>query len=276
MLGDQAFALRELVKRNSEESIPNQTGYIVVTGGCAGVGSSSIASAIAAINADQQHKTLLVDVAPNAGASEHLGNAGTVALPDVLNDMNQAPAAIGRGPGQAFFLPTHPVPQDVSAEQVQEIAESVPATVAQLNAGFDTVIVDCGNSSRARWKSLWDGAAHVLIVTSESDESIMGAYSTVKTHTPTQCADIRILINGVANRAAAEQVWGRIASAAQRFLGIRLGFAGYLPQAVGGSANDALQPALEEDATARLCLRRVLSDLDLYQNDCAESSAPHT
>ncbi len=273
MYGDQAYALRELVKRKSDGAAPARAGYLVVTGGSAEVGSTSVARAIAAVQADQELKTLLIDAAADAGASAVLGMSSQVALPEVIQDINQAPAAIGRGPGQAFFLPTHAVPAEVTTDQWQEIASSVSQVATQICGGFDTVIVDCGNVATSRWCPVWDHAAHVLVVTSDTDESIMGAYAAVKTHLPTQCRDIRILVNGAANRASAEQTWGRIAAAAKRFLGITLGFAGYLPHVTSGSAQDALHPALEHDATARLCLRRILSDLDVWQQRNAESAA---
>ncbi|MDA7978348.1 MAG: hypothetical protein MPJ50_06220 [Pirellulales bacterium] len=262
MSSDQAFALRELVKRNSGDSSGCEGDFVVVVGGLPGVGSTTVARAIAATQADQGHQTLFVDVAGNAGATAALGANASLALPDVVEDLSLAAAAIQAGPGKAFFLPNHPLPEGLPAEQLQEIAKSVPDVLGQLSAGFESVIVDRGNSHTGGWRKLWNDAKSVVVVTNATDESVMGAYAAIKGNVPTSCPDIRVLVNAVDSRGSAEQVWGKIAAAAKRFLGLTLRFAGYLPLAVEGASNEGVSPVLENDATARLCLRRIVSDLD--------------
>ncbi len=262
MHGDQAFALRELVRQSTNDPPARRSHLVVVTGGESGVGSSSIACGLAATQADQGLRTLLIDVATNAGATEWLGHATPLALPDVVQDLSQAAVAIQPGPGQAYLLPNHRVPADLSTAELHEIATVVPTVISKLAVGFDTVIVDCGNLNSAFWKALWDQAEYVLVVTTTTNESVMAAYMAIKANAQTEGVDVRIVVNGAETRAAAEGVWKRIANSAQRFLNISPGFAGYVPHVADGSSTNAITPALQDHATARLCLRRIVSDLD--------------
>lgn len=274
MHGDQAFALRELVKRTSNDPHDKQAHLIVVTGGESGVGSSSIACGLAATQADQGFRTLLIDVATNAGATESLGHITQLALPDVIRDLSQAVAAIQAGPGGAYLLPNHPIPSNLPAPELHEIAEAVPAVIAQLATGFDAAIVDCGNLSSAYWKALWTLADHVLVVTTTANESVMSSYMAIKANARSENVDVRIVVNGAETRAVAEGVWKRIATSAQRFLSISPGFAGYVPFVTDGSSANAVAPALQEHATARLCLRRIVCDLEGCSRPGAEVAAP--
>lgn len=271
MHGDQAYALRELVKRASDNPRVPRARQIVVAGGCAGVGSTSVACGLAAAYADQGLRALLVDAAQNAHATEYLKVSSRLALPDVIRDVSVAAEALQPGPGGAFLLPNHAVPRDVSPTALQEFAQAAPDALNELATGFDVIITDCGNALRPVWGTLWANADHVLVVSGQADDTIMGAYAAIKTHKTSSCRDLRVLINGAETRQVAESVWRRVANAAQRFLGVSPGFAGYIPLAAEGSSADALLPDLHAHATARLCLRRIISDLEEPQAQPAES-----
>jgi flagellar biosynthesis protein FlhG len=227
---DQADDLRQLVRQDPAEhaSPPSQTPALVaVTGGKGGVGTTTLALNLAAALSRQGRPTILVDGdfgGPGAGLLCPRGDGPTVA--DVLAARCGLADALRPGPAGARILPNAWPAADCSSSAQERLI----ADLRGLGREADFVILDAGSGLGGVVRRFWLAADLVLLVATPEPASVMGAYAAVKVLLADSArVPIHTLVNLAPDAPSASEVHGRLARACQRFLGLEIRAAGYVP-----------------------------------------------
>jgi len=242
---DQASELRELVRKGAlPASAPklHHPKLLVVSGGRAGVGTTTIAVNLAVVLAHQRRRTLLADAATEGAAVLSRVEAGG-ALADAVAERRTVRNALEPGPEGLEVL--------VAARALGKGSEPPGATPERLVGGLrvpdseaEYVVVDGGNGLGSRVRQLWEAADVVLLVTTPEPASVMDAYASIKLlacprgAAPDASLPIHTLVNKSPRRSIARQVHARLSQASLRFLGIEV-------EGVGFVADDPRVPAAD-------------------------------
>lgn len=234
---DQAERLRRLVMdaAPSVRDVGELPPTIVVTGGKAGVGATTVAINLAGALVQQGRRTVLVDAAPNGDVAQLLGVevergrsledllVGGVSATDILQE---GPAGISLLAG--YWAAEHA--PDRSAKSLDRLLEQLPS----LEGVADAVVID-GGCGLTNWtRRLWQLAEMVLVVTTPDDVAVMDTYATIKRGLPAQeNIDLRVLVNACHDAATAADVQSRLAASCRRFLGRVIGRAPLVSRHIG-------------------------------------------
>lgn len=231
-MNDQANELRQLVSQNRLTPGRGAGGakLLVVAGGKGGVGTTTVAVHLAAALAHRGFRPVLIDADVDGGNMAMLcGIQERYTIADVLVGRKTAQETLELGPAGVRVL--------AGAWELAALAEG--SAVAQqrllghlhgLRHCTEVIVVDTGNSW-SRWaRGFWQNADTVLLVTTSELTAIMDTYASVKVLAAGETGGpLELVVNMAADASTAEDVESRLARACQRFLGIRLGIAGYLP-----------------------------------------------
>jgi len=100
----------------------------------------------------------------------------------------------------------------------------------QLGPYADALVIDVGSSRSALAQRLWAASHLVTLVTTPEAAAIMDSYAAIKVLLGAEATTpVQTIVNLAAGHAVAVDVHGRIAQACQRFLGMQIAAAGYLP-----------------------------------------------
>jgi flagellar biosynthesis protein FlhG len=234
-MSDQACKLRALVQSSSPlgDAAGGVLPMIVVTGGRAGVGATTVAINLAAVLADRGARVLLVDAARNNSISNKPGGLRRkteLTLADVVSGNCSIEDAVLPGPaGLRMVLAGGRVasrnrieasPRRIFDRRDSATWERLLTELQSLDEEIDLVIVDSGSGPMAHAKSLWKRTKLVVLVTTPDDAAVLDTYATLKA-----CAadandiPLRLLVNRADSDALAADAHGRIDAASQRFLG---------------------------------------------------------
>jgi flagellar biosynthesis protein FlhG len=239
---DQADKLRALVQTVAPSSDAQGSGVpmVVVTGGRAGVGATTVALNLAAVLADGGARVLLVDGAQQR--NEFVEPAGIrpnvqYTWADVLAGKCELEEAVVDGPvGVRLLLTRGRVSQFDSAHcrprresgsrrdaatwgDSRRAQERLIGELRSLEEDYDLIVVDSGCGPTAWSRRFWAGAKLIVLVTTPEDAAVLNAYATLK-----YCAQaagrlpVRLLVNQAESDAAANAAHRRLESACQRFL----------------------------------------------------------
>jgi flagellar biosynthesis protein FlhG len=239
---DQASPLRNLVLRESAASADHgHSRLIVVAGGKAGLGVTTVGVNLAVALARHGLRTVLIDADLEcANAAALCGCATSPGLGEVLASRRDIHEVLQRGPGGIQLVagvaksetrgPCPPKAQQRFLRQLNSLSKHV-----------DMLVVDAGSVPTELARQLWAAAHDVVLVTSPDVVAVMDSYAAVKTlYSPGQqsASQVRLLVNHAGHDAEAADVFRRIDQSCQRFLGVALELAGTIP-----SDDQALQAA---------------------------------
>jgi len=243
---DQASELRELVRKGALPASAaklHRPKLLVVGGGRAGVGTTTIAVNLAVVLAQQRRRTLLADAATEGTAAVLSRVEAGGALADAVAERRTVRDALEPGPEGLDVL--------LAARALGKNSEPPGATPERLagelripDSEAEYVVVDGGNGVGSRVRQLWEAADVVLLVTTPEPASVMDAYASIKLlacprgAAPDASLPVHTLVNKSPRRSIARQVHARLSQACLRFLGIEV-------EGVGFVADDPRVPAAD-------------------------------
>ncbi len=231
---DQASQLRRLVLQSGrslagDDAPPPRT--IVVSGGKVGLGSTTLAVNLAVALASHGSRTVLIDFdLYRADVAAHCGLAETVTIADVLLGRRDIHEALQRGKGGMQVVAGTRTAEARNACSDRALAR-VLRQIQSLGRHADLVLIDTGNGPSEPTIRLWQAASDVLLVTTPDAVAVMDTYATVKTllsRSAIQCP-VRLAVNRADGEEVAADVHRRIDHSCQRFLGLSLPLACWLP-----------------------------------------------
>ncbi|MCI0358254.1 MAG: P-loop NTPase [Planctomycetaceae bacterium] len=231
---DQASQLRRLVLRSGrppagDDAQPPRT--LVVSGGKVGLGSTTLAVNLAVALASHGARTVLIDAdLYRADVAAHCGLGESVTIADVLLARRDIHEALQRGPGGLQVIAgtrTSQARNACSDRALQRLLKQIQS----LGKHADFVLIDTGNGPSEPTIRLWQSAQDVLFVTTPDAVAVMDTYATVKTLLSRSAiqSPLRLVVNRADSEEAAADVHRRIDHSCQRFLGLSLPLAGWLP-----------------------------------------------
>ena len=222
---DQAHRLRQLMRE------VRRTRTIAVTSGKGGVGKSNVALNLAILLSAGGHRVALVDA--------DLGLANLDVLLDVTIGCNLS--HVVRGSRTLSDVVVHLsngvqlVPGASGLADLTELStferQRLLQELTRLEADNDVILVDTGAGIGPSVLQFAASADDVLVVTTPEPPAVTDAYALIKVLHRRGCdRPMRLLVNQARDRKTAAATYSRIAAVAQRFLGIDVLDAGYLPE----------------------------------------------
>ncbi|MCA9263577.1 MAG: P-loop NTPase [Planctomycetales bacterium] len=232
-VADQARKLRELMSQNEPTLAAFPAGsprMIVLAGGKGGVGTTTLAFNFAAAMARRSQRILLVDLDLHRGELAHLcGLPERLSIRDILESDRHLADVIQEGPGGLQILPGCWAPTEVPSPTPTSSRRLVEKLFATAGA-VDMIVVDAGSEPSPLSTSCWQVAESVIVVTTPDAVSVMDSYATIKTFTAAGMEGrLFAAVNQAASQAVTTDVFGRLQSSCQRFLGKSVGLAGQVP-----------------------------------------------
>jgi len=228
---DQANELRQLVSQRTlaPGRPPGGARLLVVAGGKGGVGTTSVAIHLAVALAQGGFHPVLVDADVDGGSAALLcGIQERYTIADALAGRRSVQESLEVGPAGIRVL-AGAWELAVLADGATSAQQRLIGQLQGLQHLTEAVVVDVGNSW-SRWaRRFWQAADRVLLVTTPELTSIMDTYASIKLLAAGEPGlPLELVVNRATDAAAAEEVESRLTRACQRFLGIRLGVAGYV------------------------------------------------
>lgn len=224
-MSDQADHLRELVRQAAEARPVLGPGlpFVVLSGGTAGVGTSTLAIQLARELARLGKRAVLVDAnLSRPQLAEWLGVGAQGSMADVLSGSRSVVEVLEQVGEGVHLLPARSStesPPDLNRVAVGRLM----AELRGLGSTAEVVIVDAGHGMNPWAQRWWRAAQQVFLITTETGSAVKGSYLTVKL-APWGDADgkVRLVVNQCDHRRAAESVCDRFARTCRRFLGVHV------------------------------------------------------
>ncbi len=196
---------------------------IAVTGGRAGVGTTTVAVNLAAVLADRADRVLLVDAAEQrANMTEIAGVSSTTFdywLSDLVTGKCTAEEAIRPGPAGTLLLASRRN-RNLTPYSFRNAQQRLFAELQALRGEIDLVVVDIGSGLTPWTRRFWLRAQLVLVVTTTDAPTLLDTYAMIKRSVVEGIApDVRLLVNRCDHDQSAADVQHRISNACSRFLG---------------------------------------------------------
>lgn len=226
---DQATGLRSILKRRVLRVMP-----VLHTGDAASQGAACamLAREFAACGS----RTILLDEAGSALRALGLKPRhdllalieGELEFDGVALDANPRLRCVAAGAG---------LPALIAADAA---GEPFFAGFLRLAEPAETLVVNLAGTATAAgasWLPIFDAPASVLLVVGTTARDLTGAYAAIKQANGGAASVplFRVLVNGASSEAEARVLAGKIADAAQRFLGAQVMYAGHVPATPGGA-----------------------------------------
>jgi len=235
MRNDQATKLRSMVARpRRARSVPapeqdRRSCTIAISSGKGGVGKSNIALNLAITLSARGGRVALVDAdmglanidvlidADVRGDLSHMV-AGTKSLAEIIVDLPSGVQLVAGASGLARLA-------DLTGFERVRLMEEL----GQLEADNEFIIVDCAAGIGPDVLQFAGGADIVLVVTTPEPTAVTDAYALIKVLAGRGFEGrLSVLVNQADSRQEGRATYQRIAEVARRFLGRRIGDAGYI------------------------------------------------
>ena len=203
---------------------------IAITSGKGGVGKTNVATNLAISLGKSKHRTALLDADLGlANADLVLGVAPTATLADVLFQGTPLKEALVPINDYVSLIP--------AASGIRELERLTPdkrslllRALDELEDEFDYLLIDTGAGIGDNVMFFCDFADAVLLVTIPEPTAITDAYAMIKLLSKNYGRnELSIVVNQAPSASAAATVHSKLGDVANRFLGIQLDMAGYLP-----------------------------------------------
>lgn len=243
-LADQASTLRALVRGRPEPIDPGadqrsltathrRALTVAVASGKGGVGKTTIAVNLAVLLARSGREVVLIDGDAGLGNADillglspgpHLGDVieGRRTLDEVLARPMRRLSILPGGSGIAWL-----------ADLDRSDRRKLIASIHPADARADVLLIDCSGGFGPLVLDLIETADRTLIVTTPEPTAVADAYALVKTsfrRAPSSSAGrFQLVVNEARSEREATDVHRRMAAVCERFLGLRLVSAGWIP-----------------------------------------------
>lgn len=245
---------------------------IAVASGKGGVGKTSLTVNLAVALAEKGNSVVLMDADLGLGNVDvALGLRPDFTLDDVMQGTHTLQDVLVPGPAGIHIVPAGSgiarLANLTPAQQVQLIRE-----FSNIDMDFDHMLVDIGAGIHSSVINFSGACQELLVVLCDEPASISDAYALIKVLREKRgIKDFRILANQVLDEDHGKQLYLKLTGLASRFLDVRLGYAGTLPN------DDYLKRAVKKQQAAVLryprspyaLAVRKLAD-DLHQRPTAE------
>jgi flagellar biosynthesis protein FlhG len=235
---DQADKLRELIRfadgdSRAEPQAAVGSAMVVVAGGRAGVGVTTLAVNLGVVLAERVGRVLVVDAAEEGGdlvAAAGVRRRVEYGLADVMEARCGIGEAMVEGPGQVMLLAKgRGLTRKESASSPRRIFDRRDAATGgqrlmdaldSLCSEVELVVVDVGSGVSAWSRRFWLRAGLVVLVTTADGAAVLDSYAMLK-----RCAvdasgpEVRMVVNRCEHERRAAEAQRRFANACERFLG---------------------------------------------------------
>ena len=202
---------------------------IAITSGKGGVGKTSLSAnlAIALAGRDQRVTVFDADIGL-ANLDVMLGRPAKGTLQEVISGAKTIAEVIQDGPGGIKFVGGGSGIETM-INLTGRAGDAFLREIAELEKSTDFLIFDTGAGIDANVMTFLTAASEVLVVVSPDPASLTDGYATAKAIITTDPnMTVKILMNMVDDEAQAKAVFARLTSISQQFVGVPLGFAGYV------------------------------------------------
>jgi len=233
---DQATHLRQLVMRANRQAVADHADpprLVVISGGKAGVGATTLALNLAISLASHGSRTVLIDADfRRADIAALCGRNDSPGIGDVLAGRHDIHEVLQRAPGGIQLAAGTHLSVD-KALGSEKALQRLLKQIRSLGPHSDVVVVDTGYGYEEITTRFWQASDEVLLVTTPDAVAVMDTYATVKTilAQTTGLIPLKLLVNLAESAAIAADVHRRIDQSCQRFLGLPLELAGAVPPA---------------------------------------------
>ncbi|MGE5654601.1 MAG: MinD/ParA family protein [Bacillota bacterium] len=212
------------------EPIKKGPRIIAVTSGKGGVGKTNLTANLALSLSQVGYRTVLLDADLGlANVDVLFGIVPQHTLKDVIDGSLQISEILTPGPlGLTIIAGGNGITElaDLNEQQVERFIRSLDA----LDELYDFILIDTGAGIGKAVLGFVLAAHEIIVITTPEPTSITDAYATIKAVcNRRQDAEIRLVINRVANPVEAQQAYDKIRMAAERFLGVGIPLLGSIP-----------------------------------------------
>jgi flagellar biosynthesis protein FlhG len=215
----------------SQDSSAKKAVIVAVTSGKGGVGKTSLSVNLACELSRRGHRTILVDTDLGL-ANAHIvaGMKPAKTLSDYIDGHAELAEIIETGPSKVKFIS--------GGSGVKEMANlddngraRICLAVEELRPFCDVIVLDTGAGVSKGVTDFVSMADHTILVSTSNFAAIADAYGIVKVvvqdgyRNPIHC-----VVNRVRSAEEAEQVFAKLKSCCDRFLGFDLNWLGLLPE----------------------------------------------
>jgi flagellar biosynthesis protein FlhG len=213
------------------ETAERQGIVLAVTSGKGGVGKTNLSINLAVGLTQLGHRVAIVDADYGLGNVDvMLGLMPEVHVAHLLSGERQLTDVLIEGPAGIRVLPAGSGVQPLTALD-EEQRERLTAAIRQARQLFDYVIVDTAAGISDNVVEMLKLAEHVLLVTSLDPAALVDAYAVAKVlWKASDTARIGLIVNGVRDGVEGRLAFRQIDLAAERFLGHRLVYLGFIPE----------------------------------------------
>ena len=252
-MSDQSTQLRRLA---AGRATPADAGppprLVVVSGGKPGCGTTTLAVNLAVALAGHGSRTVLVDADhTRADVAARCGVSGSIGIADVLLGRRNIHEVLERGPG-GMQVVVGACTAEARTACTERALVRVLRQIHSLGRHADLVLIDSGSGTSDAMLRFWQAAADVLLVTTPDPAPVMDTYATIKTllSRSTTAGRLRLVVNHAPSVDVAEDVHHRVDRSCQRFLGLAIPLAGWLPHdpAAKAAAQRGQPPVLASPA----------------------------
>lgn len=203
---------------------------IAVTSGKGGVGKTGIAVNLAASLARQGSRVVLLDGDLGLGNVDVMvGLTPSRSLDHVLHEEQPLSEVVVAGPDGVRIIPAGSGVGRLT-QLGEEGQRALLDQVADLTDRPDYLVIDTGSGIGENVLFLASCAQEVLVVTTPEPTSVTDAYALMKILSRTRgIRRFRLVVNMASDEAAAREVYHRLSLVADRFLGVGVDLAGFIP-----------------------------------------------
>ena len=211
-------------------SSPRAAQVITVASGKGGVGKSSVTVNLAYSLQKSGRKVLLLDADFGlANLDVLLGLQPRFHLGHVLEGRCSLEESVMRGPGGVLMVPAASGNTALAEMSSTEQAGLIHA-FSELQADFDTLIIDSAAGVAGNVLTFAQAAHHVLVVVCDEPASITDAYALIKLLSRDRQLDrFQVLANMTGSAAQGEELFRKLLRVTDRFLNVNLEYVGAVP-----------------------------------------------
>ncbi|MCF6147162.1 MAG: MinD/ParA family protein [Candidatus Kuenenia sp.] len=247
---------------------------IAITSGKGGVGKTNIATNIAILMRKYKKKILLIDLDLGlANVDILLGIHPEYTLQDVIEGRKEVKEIIVEGPEGIRIVPASSGIEGL-ANLNNDQKEQLYKSFSGLDEEVDIMLVDTGAGISSDVLNFVLASNEILLITTPEPTAITDAYAMIKVLSrKRKNATIKLFVNHSDSKEEADSTMKKIALVSQRFLDVKLEYAGYMLHDQNVSIATRMQKpftTVYPSTKAASCLNKLVATL-LKNSDSAQS-----